>query len=237
MSDRPKNTFLSSLPEQSLASIAEHLAPVELKLGEVLANPGDEVRWVHFPESALLSVITVGSNGEAVETGVVGNEGALLLLEACASGRTAATSLVQVDGMALRAPADLCKRLALTDPGFAQQALSLFEFQEREHRQSGLCLASHGLDARLARWLLQSSERTDGRNPLPLTQEFLSYMLAVQRTTVTEAAIRLQGFGLIGYSRGRVQLLDIASLETHACDCRRIVTEHRERLLEPSRAA
>jgi hypothetical protein len=50
-------------------------------------------------------------------------------------------------------------------------------------QQTAACNALHNLEERLARWLLQAWDRTD--NCLPLTQDFISEMLAVRRTTVT----------------------------------------------------
>ena len=55
-------------------------------------------------------------------------------------------------------------------------------------------------------------------------------MLGTQRTTVTEAAVRLQDEGLIKYSRGRVDLTNVEGLEARACECRRAVAESRNRL-------
>jgi hypothetical protein len=46
------------------------------------------------------------------------------------------------------------------------------------------CNALHPVQARMARWLLQFRNRTD-HDVLPLTQEALSQILGVRRTTVT----------------------------------------------------
>ena len=102
--------------------------------------------------------------------------------------------------------------------------------QLTESRQSGMCQALHGVEPRMARWLLDSLERCGGRNPLPLTQEFMAAMLGVQRTTVTAFATQLQKAGLISYQRGRVEVVDAAGLESRACECRRTMAEQRRRL-------
>ncbi|HEY8006958.1 MAG TPA: helix-turn-helix domain-containing protein, partial [Methylocella sp.] len=54
---------------------------------------------------------------------------------------------------------------------------------------------------------------------LALTQEFLSEMLGVNRTTVTVLARALQDEGLIDYRRGKVALIDRPRLEKRACEC------------------
>ena len=73
--------------------------------------------------------------------------------------------------------------------------------------QSAGCNALHSVQARLCRWLLQTRDRADS-DTLALTQEFLSEMLGVNRTTVTVLARALQDEGLINYRRGKVALID-----------------------------
>ena len=132
--------------------------------------------------------------------------------------------------MAWRAPAAACRDLARSDPAFAARAWTLVEQQLTESRLSGMCQALHPVERRLARWLLESMERSGGRNPMPLTQEFIASMLGVQRTTVNSFAIQLQKAGLITYMRGKVEVLDAAGLERRACTCRPAARAERRRL-------
>jgi Crp-like helix-turn-helix domain len=74
------------------------------------------------------------------------------------------------------------------------------------------------LEARLARWLLQAHDRSEGPK-LALTQEFLSQMLGVRRTTVTVTTGILQNTGLIRQRRGSIEIVDRAGLEAMACEC------------------
>ena len=230
MSDRPPNAFLRSLGQPGWDALAPHLARVDMAHGAVLYRPDDRVDWVYFPEAALLSVLTTTAEGQSVETAMCGNEGALGVLEACGSGVGATTSFVQVDGPAWRAPAAVFRTRVLSDEEFARKAWTLIEFQMAESRQSGLCQAIHSVEPRLARWLVESWERSAGRNPMPLTQEFIGAMLGVQRTTVTAFAGQLQKAGLIQYQRGRVEITDIDGLEARACECRQAVRDQRRRL-------
>ena len=85
-------------------------------------------------------------------------------------------------------------------------------------QQSAACNALHKLEARLARWLLHSRDRCDA-DKLPLSQEFLSQMLGVRRTTVTLAAHTLQAAGVVSYRRGKIEITDRKGLEAIACDC------------------
>ena len=54
---------------------------------------------------------------------------------------------------------------------------------------------------------------------IPLTQEHLSIMLGVQRTTVTAIASQLQDRGAISYVRGRITMLDRPAVKRCACEC------------------
>ncbi len=84
--------------------------------------------------------------------------------------------------------------------------------------QSAGCNALHSAEARLCRWLLQTRDRADS-DIVPLTQEFLSQMLGVRRTTVTLLARLLHERGLISYGRGRIRIIDHGGLEACACEC------------------
>jgi CRP-like cAMP-binding protein len=78
-------------------------------------------------------------------------------------------------------------------------------------RMSAACYALAPTDARLSACLLQASDHL-GSDTVPLTQDVLAEMLVVRRTSVTEAASKLQSAGVISYSRGKIQILDRSSL-------------------------
>ena len=92
------------------------------------------------------------------------------------------------------------------------------------------CNAHHNLPERLARWLLMAHDRAES-DTLPLTQEFLSIMLAVRRPGVTVAARSLQAIGAIDYERGRILVRDRARLEEASCECYGLVRDHYRRNL------
>jgi Mn-dependent DtxR family transcriptional regulator len=83
--------------------------------------------------------------------------------------------------------------------------------------------------------LLLSLDRLPGTE-LMMTQELIGNMLGVRREGVTEAAGKLQGAGLITYSRGHISVLDRLGLEQRSCECYRVVKKEYDRLL-PARVA
>ena len=84
--------------------------------------------------------------------------------------------------------------------------------------QTAACNSLHSIDERLARWILMSHDRVR-RDDMPLTQEFLAYMLGVRRPSVSLAASGLQQMGIIQYSRGQLSLIDRKKLEERVCPC------------------
>ena len=58
---------------------------------------------------------------------------------------------------------------------------------------------------------------------IPVTHEYVAQMLGANRSTITQAAKRLQDAGYIKYAWGRVTILDRAGLEANACECYGII--------------
>jgi hypothetical protein len=80
------------------------------------------------------------------------------------------------------------------------------------------CNALHPVVARMARWFT-FHDRIDG-NVIPLTQEALSELLGVRRTTVTHVVRKLRASGAVRNSDRR-GLVEIARprLEEATCEC------------------
>jgi len=112
---------------------------------------------------------------------------------------------------------------------------SLLRYAQAFHTQISLaagCNATHSIVNRLARWLLMAHDRVCS-NEFPLTHEIMSQILAVRRTGVTVTAGALRSSGLIGYSRGKIIVLDRAGLEGAACECYGTIQRITRRLNTP----
>lgn len=229
-SRRSGNSFLQSLAPAALRALGEYLSPTDFNLGACLQYDETPVEWVYFPSSGLLSLVSAVDTGESLETALIGADGVAGLIEACTSGVSRVSCMVQMPGRGFRAPAAAVRSLTRADPAFALQVMRFGEFQMLEARQAAVCQALHTVEQRLARRLLESLDRSGGNGPLPLTQESLAALLSVQRTTVTSYAILLQQAGAIFYRRGRLEILDRGLLETKECVCRGVVQKYREAL-------
>jgi DNA-binding FadR family transcriptional regulator len=73
-------------------------------------------------------------------------------------------------------------------------------------------------------------DRVDG-DEVALTHEFLSFMLGVRRSSVTEVLQALRDDGLLRYSQGKITLLDRPALQQRSCECYQTVVDEYQRLL------
>ena len=96
--------------------------------------------------------------------------------------------------------------------------------------QSVACNGLHVIVERCCRWLLTTHDRVDG-DELFITHEFLSYMLGVRRSSVTEVLQSLQQQGVIRYGQGKITLLNRERIEEIACECYQSIADEYRQLL------
>ncbi len=77
-------------------------------------------------------------------------------------------------------------------------------------------------------------DRIDG-DMLPITHEFLGFMLAVRRSGVTEAIHVLEGEGMVRARRGVIEIVDRTGLERIAGESYGTAEAEYERLVGPWR--
>jgi DNA-binding transcriptional regulator YhcF (GntR family) len=139
----------------------------------------------------------------ALEVGLVGREGVAGVASALGVDVSSARALVQVSGTALRMKAARFQK-ALGQCLPLQRELYRYTYAKLAMaRQTVACNCFHAVEARLARWLLMTSDRVRSEEFF-LTQAFLARMLGVRRATVNEAARPLQQRELISHSRGKI---------------------------------
>lgn len=227
----PENRLLAGLPAAEAARLAPLLEDVTFGAGDVVYRANGPVDAVYFPRGGVFSMVLTTADGATVEVGTVGREGLLGVPLVLGADRSPTRVFCQVPpGPARRLSADAFR--AATGRGGRLPALVGRYTQAllNQVSQTAACNRLHAVETRLARWLLMARDRLDGDVVL-LTQEFLAHMLGVRRASVTEAALALQRAGLIGYTRGRVTVLDRPGLEAAACECYRVVRAEYDRLL------
>jgi CRP-like cAMP-binding protein len=227
---RPRNLILAQLPDAEYEALARALVPVDLPLSMQLSEPNEPIEYAYFLNSGLISTDALTEKGESVEVGVIGREGFAGLPALLDQPQMSHSVLMQGEGEGLRIRSSIL-RDQFVKGGVLQRLVHSFAYlQLVQTTQSVLCNRMHEVNERLARWLLTSADRMESES-LNLTQEFLAQMLGVQRSTVTVAAGELQRKRLIGYSRGRINILDRKELTKSACECYGIVRSSYERVL------
>jgi len=216
------NRILLGLPARELELLLPKLEFVRLKVHHVLHEPGDSLKSAYFPNSGLVSILSVFPDGKCVEVGLVGKEG-FVGLPLVAGFRTANTrAIIQIEGSAFRIDAETLIGILQQSRMLDRRLQQFSQILAMEVAQVAACNRLHEVNERLARWLLMSADRVDS-NCVPLTQEFLAHMLGTRRSSVTVAAGMLETAGLISNSRGRVDIIDRPRLEEAACDCYKIM--------------
>lgn len=233
---RVGNRLLAALPPADFALLAPHLRKVVLERDAVLVRSGDPIENVIFPCGGAIAFIVDLPNGQTVATGVVGHEGAIGLTSALGASRSPVTAVVRVPGTVLQMPAAQFLMALRRSPAITSMVQIFTRSLLTQFQHVAACNALHSVEARMARWLLHIHDRADGSNLLPLTQETMSELLGVRRTTVTHVVSALRASrGLKSNRRGQLEI-DRPRLEAVACECYRVMSRRIERIVSQGAA-
>ena len=199
---------------------------------KVLFEAGGRVTDIYFPAGAIISLVVGLSSGEMIEAAMVCKDGVVGAFATLGSNVPVNRAIVQLAGAALTCKVSEFRAVVLK----SQSLLSvLFRHEQAVYAQasqSAACMAAHQMEARLCRWLLRARDLS-GKDDLQFTQEFLSEMLGVKRTSVTLHARTLQQAGMIKYARGHIQITDVEGLQDTVCECYGTVKSYYQALLGP----
>ena len=213
-----ENHFLDSLEAADAGALRPHLEEVSLNRNDMINEAGDPVSTVYLPTTSILSVITVMKDGSQVESRTIGRESGYGLLHALGSPLSFERMVVQVSGKAWRLPLAALNGAADQSRSLRRAIVHHAQATIIQSAQATACNSLHGAEQRLCRWLLMTQDRL-ASDVVPLTQEHLSIMLGVQRTTITALASELQARGFITYVRGKITVNDRPALERCTCEC------------------
>jgi CRP-like cAMP-binding protein len=227
---RPPNQLLQALAAAEFETLRPRLKSFAMVRDAVLVEAGTALTHVYLPDSGAISVAVRLSEGQTVEVAMIGRDSAVGVVEALGDGVSLTDAVVLFPGTAsVIEIADFRAAVAQSSAFrslLGRHVLALFA----QAQQSGACNASHSVEARMARWLLRARDLWDGET-LPMTQELLARMLGVQRNAVSIVAHALQEVGVISYSRGQIEILNMDALQAAACECHRTVRTKLAQLL------
>ncbi len=231
--NKPINRLLAALSSETYQNLKPHLQSVELPQHQILYHAGEEYNYAYFPSHAIISTVAIMENGSTTEIGVIGNEGMVGLPIILNTTYTNSTAIVQVGGTGLRIAAKRLQEEMERNREFKQALMSYVQARIIQLGQTAACNRYHTIEQRFARWMLMVRDSI-GKDQFKLTQEFISQMLGVRRTGVTEVASRFQEQGIIQYRRGLITITDPEKLEASACECYQLIVNEFDRLLRAS---
>jgi CRP-like cAMP-binding protein len=218
-----QNLLVDSLSPADQKFFLAHSTTIDLRLRQILLEPGAETEYCYFPTRGVLSIVAIMSSGEGAEVGLVGTEGMVGVGVLLGERRQPQQILVQGDGEAHRIASsdlvELCEKSEDAKALLMRYANGFLNFVA----QGAACNALHKAEERLARWILLVQDRMQS-DTLPITHEFIANMLGTRRATVTVVANQLEQAGLIRLGRREIRVIDRAALVLASCECYSIMT-------------
>lgn len=225
-----RNALLAKLSVEQFDTLNCSLERVELEVPQILSEPHQPIDYAYFPESGMISIVSLMNDGDRIEVGTIGREGmtgAVLLME---SDAMPYQYFVQGDGHALRIKANQLKEATERSGELRRLILQYQAVFLAQSMQAAACNGLHSVQQRCCRWILMARDRSDS-DEISLTHEFLAMMLGVRRASVSEVLRPLQEAGLVSSNRGLITILDREGLEKSSCECYRVMVNQFARML------
>jgi len=220
--DPRTNRLLARLEPEDYDALMLNAKVVTLRFRKRLMSQDERVGAVHFPLTAMVSLLVASDGQPHMEMATIGCEGVVGASELVQEQGAMGLNLIQIPGAAVRIDAavfrDVIGRRPLVERLIHQHLFALM----RQILHGAACNRLHSMEERCARWLLMTHDRAGG-DTYPLTQEFLSHMLGVRRATVNVATGILKKAGFIRYVRGQITVIDRPGLESASCECYRAI--------------
>jgi CRP-like cAMP-binding protein len=226
-----RNVLLSKLPREQFESVKPSLQLVDLEPPDVVFEANQPVRHAYFPESGMISVVSIMADGRTIEVGTIGREGVgggTLLMDV---DQVPYRYFTQLKGRAHRIEATRFIEFAARSPELRSLVLRYEAAFTTQSMQGAACNGLHTVQQRCCRWLLMARDRCDS-DEISLTHEFLAMMLGVRRASVSDVLRPFQESGLVSSNRGLITILDRSGLEAGTCECYRIIADQQRRLLD-----
>jgi CRP-like cAMP-binding protein len=226
---RSSNQLLASMSEGDWQRWQPQLKLVELSTDQVLYESGDKLQQIHFPATAIVSLLHILENGGSTEIAMTGREGMVGISAFMGSNSSPYRGVVQQAGWSYKAPALFVLKEFESSPDVMHLMLRFTQALITQMSQVAVCNRHHAIEQQLCRWLLLNFDRID-LQVLDITQERIASLLGVRREGITRAAGLLQEQGLIQYNRGHLHLIDREGLHAKACECYDVVKQGYEQL-------
>lgn len=220
------NNLLRALRAADLAQLEPLVSGWDGRAGAVLFEPGDAVDHVYFPcGPSLVSFQVPLPDGRAIETAIVGREGAVGGIVSRGLPPAYVRAVVQFPGPFLRVETARLEAAKARSQPIADLFARYADCLLAQIFQATACNAAHTIEQRTAKWLLATIDRT-GDHVVPLTQEQLAGLLGVGRSYASRVVQSLKRKGVVATRRGRLAVRDFEALCAASCGCQDVVRDH-----------
>ena len=218
------NEILLWISDSEYRIVRPHLEYLGLPSHLTLHEPSEKLKFLYFPNSGLISLIVPMQDGQTVEAGVIGREGAAGVAIAVGLTRSPVREIVQIAADGFKVDADVMPNILKSTPQFRMTLTRYAVVRGMQVAQTVACNRLHRIEQRLARWLLMAEDRVDSAL-VAMTHDFLATMLGTNRPTVSNAAAILQKRKSIEYVRGGVKIVNREKLEASSCECYGVIRQ------------
>ena len=226
------NGFLSALAADDFELIRPHLRTVDLATEFMLVEVGETLKRAYLPHRGVISLVVKLAKGENVQVAMIGRDSVFGSFSALGDPTALNSAVVLVPGVASTLDVDRLRAAADQSPTFRAALVRHGLAVYAQVQQTAGCNASHTVESRLARCLLQTHDLSGG-DKLVLTQESMAQMIGARRNSVSLVANTLQHANFIHYSRGRIEIINLDGLSKTSCECYATVKAQYNRLLRP----
>ncbi len=226
-----QNELLGLIDDAKSRQIISSCEKIELVQSETLSEAGSPLDRVFFPTEGVISILATYASGNLIEVATVGREGFAGITGLLDGQVQPGTYVVQVAGHAYAMKREDFDELVREDEEFRSLTKRYADIFIYQIMISAACNGAHGVDERLARWLLMMIDRSD-EPVIRLTHEFLADIINVRRATISDALKRLEAKGAIRRDRGRIELNDKERLTNSCCDCYEMVSNYRRNTMQ-----
>lgn len=231
-SDEIGNNLLRALRRDDWEILKPRLEEWSAPVGTILHGPGDTVRYAYFPRgSSLISYLVVLQDGRAIETALVGREGAIGGIVSQGRLPAYARAEVQLGGRFFRTDLHHLEEAKMHSLTLRYLFARYADCLMAQVFQSVACNASHSIEQRTAKWLLSAIERT-ATPDVALTQDQLASMLGIGRSYLSRVIQDLRQRGVIETRRGRIGVRNLEGLRSLACECNAATNRHFDEVLK-----
>ena len=231
-----RNGILSGFAPNILAELAFYMERVKLERHQILYQPGEATRRVHFIQSGMIIFTKMMRDGRGTMIGFGGVEGMTIPNVLNGLVRTDVECAVHVGGAALAIDSVILQRVSSRVPDLAAALKRYALFMDEQVAQISGCNRLHALEQRCARLLLSIHDNANAA-AFALTQESIAAILGAQRPHVSAVAAHLQDLKLIQYKHGQISVTDYSGLRNLSCECYEFISGQMKAMLRfPNRS-